>query len=160
MSLTKEQAQVKLHKLSEEASSLNPTALVTLFEIDLGTIADTRGIAINEANRIFRFHNNLKIGTTDIVFQGNKYILMPVETEGYEIKSNGTLPTPVLRMSVVDQASVLFSIIKREIRQYGDLLGCKITRRRTFAKFLNATNFTDLTRPDNLDSDTTSTHQT
>lgn len=150
--ITKTQAQENLKKLSTEASSLNPSALVTLFEIDLGALADSRNIQIDESNRIFRFHNNLKLINTDIIFQGNKYVLAPIESEGYEIKSNGTLPTPILRMSVIDQVSNLFAIIKQSVRNFGDLIGCKVTRRRTFARFLNNVNFNDQNRPNELES--------
>ena len=150
--MEKSEAQINIKKLNEESSSLYQSALITLFELDLGALADSRNISIADSGRIFRFHNNAKLGNSDITFQGNKYILAPIETEGYEISSQGVLPTPTLRMSVIEAASPLFAVIKQQIRLFGDLIGCKITRRRTFAKFLNFSNFDSSNTPDNLDS--------
>lgn len=139
--MDKQEAQLGIKKLQSEASSLQASSLITLWELDLGDLANDRGIVFNNNDPIFRFHNNLKLVTNDIIFQGNKYQICPLEAEGFEINSKGTLPTPILRISTVDEGVPLLAALKDQIRSFGDIIGCKVTRRRTFAKFLKLSNF-------------------
>lgn len=98
-------------------------AMIELFEIEVdgGT---------------YRFSNNTNESGGDIVWQGQTYSRMPIEASGFEFSGQGKLPRPTLRIANVDQ------VIGGITRTYGDLLGCKVIRRRTFAKFLDAVNFT------------------
>ena len=139
--MLKSQAQQSIKNIQTEATNLQSSGLITLFEIDLSNALIDRNIYVPESERIFYFHNNTKLVNTDIEFQGKIYNICPIEATGFELSSQGTLPTPSLRMAVNDSGIPFLAILKNKIKLLGDLVGCKITRRRTFAKFLPSTNF-------------------
>lgn len=152
------QAQQSIKNLHSEAFSLNPSALVILFEIDISNIGFDRGIISKSEvdrgiNTVFRFHNNPKLGINSIFWQGKEYFLVPVQAEGFEISGKGTLPTPKLSISTSDEGVAALSILKDKIFQYGDLVGAKVTRIRTFAKFIDSVNFLNDTPPDGFNPD-------
>jgi len=148
--MNREEAKIALKQLQSEAVSLNPSALVALFELDLTNVAEELGVSLNDNERIFRFHNQPKLLTTSIFFQGHEYVGVPIQVEGYEVSSQGKLPTPKLTMSVNEEGIALLAILKNKIRLLGDFVGCKITRKRTFARFLDFSNFNCNNRPENL----------
>lgn len=112
--------------LAVEIQSLSPTAIIELFEID------TSGLP---GGGIFRFHAGTNQLQQPVVWQGLTYTPLPIEAEGFEVTSQGTLPRPKIRVANVQG---LFSAIASENE---DLVGCKVTRRRTFVRFLDAVNF-------------------
>ena len=134
------QARNSIKNLQAEASSLETSALITLFELDVSVALENIGAA-NNNDSIFYFHNNVKLINTDIKFNNHIYVLCPIEASGFEVTSQGVLPTPVLRMTVSDTGIPILSMLKQQMRILGDLVGCILTRRRTFGKFLNASNF-------------------
>lgn len=109
-----------------EIQSLAPTALVELFIIDTTSLVD---------GGIFRFHAGTNELQQPVVWQGETYNPLPVEADGFDLSSQGTLPRPKMRVANV---SGLFSTVAAESE---DLVGCKVTRKRTFARFLDAVNF-------------------
>lgn len=133
--------------------SLTPSALITMFEIDISEIAFDNGIALSDSDKIFRFHNNIKLINTNIFWQGNEYIAAPVHAEGFIINSKGVLPTPKLAMTVNDGGIVLLASLKDKIRELNDLVGAKVTRIRTFAKYLDAINFSQSDTPPGFNPD-------
>lgn len=135
------QANISTKKINAEISSLNPSCLVQLFEIDISDIAFDAGIGLQDNEMVFRFHNCLKLINTNIFWQGNEYIAIPIKAEGFEINSRGTLPAPKLSLTVNDGGIVLLSALKNRLKQLDDLTGAKVTRIRTFAKFLDSSNF-------------------
>ncbi len=139
--MDKTQAQTSVKKLQSEISDLSPSALIELFQIDVGVLADDRQIAINDSERVFCFHNSVKLTTTDIYFQGIKYVLAPIQAQGFEYSSRGPLPTPTLAMTVNDASIPMLALLKNMVRFFGDIIGAKVTRKRTFAKFLDITTF-------------------
>ena len=60
---------------------------------------------------------------------------MPIEASGFDVNSKGTLTRPKIKIS---NAKGLFSAL---IRQMDDLIGAKLIRRRTFARYLDEKNF-------------------
>ena len=116
-------AQSAIKLLQIEASSLNPSALITLFEMDIGTLADAQGVIILPSERIFRFHNNIKLLNTNIVWQGNTYILVPIQASGFDITTKGALPTPTLRLTTIEQGILSLALLKDAIAEMGDLVG-------------------------------------
>ncbi len=140
------QAQSSLKKIQGEINSLTPSTLITLFEIDVTDIAFDTGVLnnsdiLNKAITIFRFHNNVKLTNTSIYWQNNEYLAIPIQIVGFEFNSSGTLPVPKLSLSVSDEGISLLTQLKEKLFQMGDLVGAKVTRRRTFAHFLDAQNF-------------------
>ncbi len=150
--MDKNVAQSSIKNLWSEAFSLEPTSLIHLFEIDVADISFARGvIGHNEVsaqtNTVFRFHNNIKLTHSSIFWQGKEFIAAPIQAEGFEITSKGVLPTPKLSISVSEESVPYLNILKERISQVGDLVGAKVTRIRTFAKFLDKENFYNTTTP-------------
>lgn len=151
------QAKNSIRALNAELSNLTPSAPITLFEIDLSKIAqekninlqtDAENLNIKSSNYqgvsegVLRFHNNLKIFNSYIVWQGKTYYPAPITATGFEITTKGTLPQPTLSLTSQSENSVdQMALLRFEIRKMGDIVGAKVTRRRTFAKFLDAINF-------------------
>lgn len=108
-----------------EIQSLEPTAVIELFELDFGD---------SKTNNLF-FHAGTNELRQDVIWQGQKYMALPIEASGFDISAKGELPRPKLAIANIQG---LFSAL---IRQYDDLIGLKLIRRRTFARYLDAVNF-------------------
>ena len=124
--------------LAEELLRLEPTAVIDLFEVHLTQ-------EINGADLVFRYHAGLNGISETIKFdtfpkghpqegQEIEYPAVPVEVDGFEFTSKGTLPRPTLRVANVNDA------ISNLLLSY-KLLGAKVQRIRTFVKFINPSNF-------------------
>ena len=117
--------------LAEELLRLAPTAVIDLFEVYLTAKVN----AISDApDKVLRFHAGTNGLTEEVKFGEFSYPAVPVEIDGFEFSSKGTLPRPTLRVANVNNA------ITSEMLTYNPL-GAKVQRIRTFAKFLNTTNF-------------------
>lgn len=112
--------------ITAEIQSLAPTALIELFVLDTSNL---------EGGGIFRFHAGTNSLQQPVVWQGLTYQPLPIEVEGFDVSSQGTLPRPKIRVANVQG---LFSAVAAE---NDDLVGCKVTRKRTFARYLDAVNF-------------------
>ena len=76
--MNKTEAQSAIRGLWGEAFNLTPSALIQLFEIDLGQIGFNRGVISQSEidsglGTIFRFHNNIKLTNSSIYW--NKKVL-------------------------------------------------------------------------------------
>lgn len=112
--------------ISKDLLSLTPGNLVAVFELDTGPIG---------GSEILRFFTDTNpIGET-LKWGGHPYTRFPIEASGFERTGSGTLPRPKLVVANVD------GIIGQLGRSYGGLEGAKITRTRTFVKYLDAANF-------------------
>lgn len=112
--------------ITSEIQKLEPSAIVELFELD----ASSFGAGIS------RFHAGTNGLKQNVVWAGNTYTAFPVQAAGFEWSGQGSLPRPRLTVANVTGAISLLVIT------YDDLLGAKVTRRRTLAKYLDAVNFT------------------
>ena len=159
----KEQARKSIKSLMYEATNLTPSSLIELFEIDMTTatkgiqsslVDDGSQVGINfstdsSEKDILRFHNNIKVFNSLIIWQGKTYFPAPIQAEGFDISSRGTLPTPTLRMTAQKEEGIqALSILRRAIHKYGDIVGAKVTRIRTFAKYLDQANFSSISQID------------
>ncbi|MCU5775236.1 phage minor tail protein L [Winslowiella arboricola] len=123
--------------LTQDLQQLEPGDLVQLFEID-GT---SFGM-----DKILRFHNyNITVDGWDsfaegnlpsIMWQGNEYDPHPSEIKGLELSSGGAQPTPTLSVGNVGNYVAALCL------QYQDLVKAKVKIRTTFAKYLDAANWT------------------
>ncbi len=111
--------------ITSEIQKLEPSAIIELFELD-GT---------SFGGDVFRFHAGTNGLRQNVVWQGNTYTAFPAQASGFDMSGNGQLPRPKLVMANVTGAITLL------VLEYDDLLGAKVTRRRTMAKFLDAVNF-------------------
>ena len=129
-----------------------------------GTITDN-GVTWTAKRPIKRFHagTNLKTTTTlheaSIHFGGKVYEPFPIQTEGFDMTSKGTLPRPRLTISnlspslsntftVANGGSALpagtISAMMLEVNKItvgNDLIGSTLVRIRTLRKFLDSANF-------------------
>ena len=80
----------------------------------------------------FRWHSGKNENLQEIVWKGDKYSAFPIKAEGFEWSGKGAIPRPTL--TVANITSLLSSILG----EYSDLVGSKLTRKRTFAKYLDA----------------------
>ena len=123
--------------------SLNPSAIIELFVIELssslhGTTAGSSG----ESN-IFRFHagSNLNVNKR-IIWDQKEYLRFPIEATGFSYQ-RGQQPRPKL---IVSNATSLISALLLQVNKTtagNDLTGAKVTRISTLAKFIDAVNFAD-----------------
>lgn len=147
--MTPNQAQSVTKKISKEIHSLEPSALVTLFEIDMSALMIRNERVVNSNQNLsseLRFHNNLKAINTSIWFGGKEYWPAPISAEGFETSAKGSPPSP--RLSITSNPKGLDSdvedrikYIKYAIRDLDNLSGAKVKRIRTFAKYIDSRNF-------------------
>ena len=145
-SLVADGAQVGINFSSEE---LNFSDSLTKEQAEkLTDLQKAFGQKTNNSN-VLRFHNNIKVFNSYIIWQGKTYYPAPIQAEGFDISSRGTLPTPVLRMTAQKEEGVqALSLLRRAIHKYGDIVGAKVTRIRTFAKYLDPDNFSSISQID------------
>lgn len=141
--MNKSQAEASLKKLSSEVVKLDPSALITLYEIDSREIAENLSLkvsGVDKPSEPFRFHNMSNLKGVSLVFQGETYYSFPIQADGFEMNSTGTLPTPTLTITPVEgmEESQAFALLKSNFISYENLIGAKVSRVRTFAKFLDA----------------------
>ncbi|KVE45470.1 phage minor tail protein L [Burkholderia sp. BDU5] len=109
--------------ISADIQQLEPGQLVEFFELD----------ATDIGGQVAYFHPHRQAGS--IVWRGVAYSPWPIVAEGFERTSAGRQPVPILKVGNVDGS------ISSLCLALADLVGAKITRRRTLAKYLDATNF-------------------
>ena len=110
----------------KDIQSLSPSAMIELYVLDMTSAGGTT----------VYFHAGTNELKTAVVWQGVTYSPFPIEVSGFEYRGQGKLPRPTVRVANVTGAISAF------IRDYDDLLGCKLIRKRTLAKYLDAVNFT------------------
>jgi len=69
-------------------------------------------------------------GANQIVFQGKTFTPYPIKAENFSWNTRGTAPRPTLTVSNIG------SVCSALLRQYGDFVGCKLTVRQTFARYV------------------------
>ncbi|WGK60498.1 phage minor tail protein L [Halopseudomonas sp. SMJS2] len=103
--------------LSADVQTLEPGDIVTLYILD----AEAIGAGT------YLFHNH---DAGPIVFQMRSYDPWPLEASGFEM-SGSALPSPRLSMGNVG------GFITALCLQFDDLVGAKLTRKRTLSKYLD-----------------------
>ena len=111
--------------ITSEIQKLAPSAVIELFVLDLSLF--------NEG--VVRFHAGTNELRRLVVWQGNTYEPFPIQAEGFEFNGNGQVPRPKLKVANVT------GTITALILSYQDLVGAKVTRKRTLLKYLDAVNF-------------------
>ena len=119
-------------KITSELQKLAPNAIIELFQLD----------ATSFGGDIYYFHAGTNGLTQSVTWQGQEYAPYPVQITGFEFSAGGQLPRPKLVVSN------LTGIITALVLAYDDLLGAKITRKRTMHKYLDAVNFDGGVNPD------------
>jgi lambda family phage minor tail protein L len=112
--------------LASDVQSSEPGEYVVLFDLDC---TDIGGITYYfTPNTITDATSEV---STSVFFNGVEYQPLDVKLEGFEVTSEGTQPRPKISVANVNLtfASLVTSL--------NDLVGAKLTRRRTFKKYLD-----------------------
>lgn len=117
--------------ITSEIQKLAPSSVIELFVLDLSLF--------NEG--VVRFHAGTNELRQQVVWQGNTYEPFPIQAEGFEFNGNGQVPRPKLKVANVTGS------ITALILSYQDLVGTKVTRKRTLLKYLDAMNFASGSNP-------------
>lgn len=111
--------------IASEQQKLAPSAIIELFVLD----------ATSAGGSVLRFHGGVNELGTDVVWQGNTYSRMPIEADGFDQRGSGTIPRPTIKVANIG------GLVAAEAKASADFVGCAFTRKRTFARFLDAVNF-------------------
>jgi len=114
-------------KIQEQLQSLEPSAIIELFQLQLTA-------AVNGVDSTFYYHAGTNELTADVVFNGVTYSAYPIEVDGFEVSSKGTLPRPSMRIANANNAISALLVLYNPLQ-------AKVTRIRTCKKFLDAVNF-------------------
>ena len=117
--------------IESDIQQLNPGQLVDLFELDASGLGGD----------VLRWHNGVNGLSNDVIWQGAIYSRFPVEASGFERSGAAAMPRPMLKVANVS------GLVGAMARELNDLTGAKVTRRRTFSKYLDAVNFPDGVNP-------------
>lgn len=124
------------YKLVSELQSVSPSAIIELFVLELNA-------AQHGTSDIYRFHAGVSLNANgEIVWAGNNYLRFPVEAEGFAYEGKGALPRPRIRCS-----NILGTITALLLSLPNGLVGAKVTRIRTLARYLDAANFPGSVNP-------------
>lgn len=108
--------------LASELHKLAPSALVELYELDARPAGE---------DSILYFHNG-NLGTNQAIsFQGIVYNPLPIAVTGFEASQAGEPPRP--KMEISNLGGFMSALVLKT----QDLVGAKLTRILTFAKFLD-----------------------
>ena len=118
--------------ISSDVQSLSPGDIIDLYELDATNI---------EGGSLLRWCNFVNELGNSVVWGGDTYTRLAIETTGFEKTSDSKQPRPKLRVSNVT------GLIGSFARSLDGLIGAKLTRHRTFVKYIDAVNFTGGTNP-------------
>jgi lambda family phage minor tail protein L len=117
-------------EVTSALQEIAPGALIELFQLELNVTQ--HGVA-----ETYYFHAGTNAnGYGELVWNGQAYMALPIEVEGFEYSSQGTLPRPKMRIS-----NILGTITTLILTLPEGLEGAKFTRIRTLGRFLDAANF-------------------
>lgn len=114
-----------MRAVSKNARKLEPGNLVSLFEVDYSIQG------AEPPNDKLYLHPYIRLAGGTLPFMGKTWQPFPIHFEGVDYNTQGTTPRPKLVVSNID------SIVTALLRQYGDFVACKVTRRRTFQEYLD-----------------------
>lgn len=114
---------------------MTPSILASLLAQNAGAWVELYTLdATAKGGALTRFHAGTNGLSTAVIWQGNTYTPFPIDMTGFEWTGQG-VPRP--RAIVANVAGTISALV----RDYDDLIGAKITRKRTMVKFLDAANF-------------------
>jgi lambda family phage minor tail protein L len=113
-----------------DLQAIAPSAVIELFQLELN--ATQHGV-----NETYYFHAGVNADDSgNIVWDGQEYIRYPIEAIDFAYTGTGQLPRPKMRVSNI------FGTITAILLSLPDgLLGAKVTRIRTLARYIDAVNF-------------------
>lgn len=115
---------------ASEAMSLEPSSIVEFYKIYYA-YPDNEEDFIS----VTPFRRGGDQDSLIIFWQGHGYLAYPMEATGFSTKGDNTLARPRLKIANRDLA------ISKYLSVHNNLVGAKVVRKRTFAKFLDGSNF-------------------
>lgn len=119
-------------ELAEEILSLEPTAKLEFYLIYYDDKNENNFIAI---------HSSQNGINGNIFWQGIEYVPYNIQSSGWEVKNDQTLPRPKL---IISNKTL---IVSKLIKKFNNLNNAKVIRKITFARFLDDVNFASGTNP-------------
>jgi len=108
--------------IASDTQKLEVGDIIALYEIELEDVG---------SNQILYFTESINNDYTPIAFNSRTYYPIHLESSGWEVTGQETLPRPKLIVS-----NVLLSFVSH-INTFDDMIGAKLIRRRTFKKYLD-----------------------
>jgi lambda family phage minor tail protein L len=108
--------------IATDIQLLEQDAIVVMFELDLRKLGGGEGV--------LRF-SPTSVDGGSVWFNGYEYLPIPVKGEGFTVSGSGAMPRPTLTMAA-PTLSFLSLVVNAD-----DLVGCPITRLRTYRKYLD-----------------------
>ena len=112
----------------------------TLFDLDPSSIISLYRINLKEKGE-YLFHAGENGYMQSLVFNGLQYDFFPIKAEGFDIPGDGKLPRPKLTFSNHQ------GVISLRLNYFKDFINYKVTRIKTFVKYLDNVNFPNGTNP-------------
>lgn len=119
--------------VKSEIQSLAPSALLEFFTLDSTNLP---------GGDLLHFHAGTNKLMQPIVWQGITYQPLPIKADGFDVSAKGSMPRPKLTIANAN------GLLSAEVKSFNDFVGCKLTRKRTFQKYLDAVNFPGGTNTD------------
>ena len=114
-------------KVLQESYSFTPTQLIELWELN--------GTAVG-LDTVYRFVNSSSCNFQSVTFNGVSYMPFPIKVESMETDGKSSLPRP--RLSVSNINGFVSNLL---LLNTNSLDGATVTRRRVYARFLDAANY-------------------
>jgi len=115
----------------EELAVLAPNAIVELYQLHLDA-------TLHGTSDIYYFHAGVNANVTgNIVWNGQTYIRLPIQAEGFDYSNGGTLPRPTLSVANLGGEISALLLAANAVTPGNDLGGAKVVRVRTLKKFLD-----------------------
>ncbi len=121
--------------LLQDIQQLNVGSLLTFYKLDLNPCYNIR-TGDSGAGIVWRFFDGVTETGNNVIWRGEEYTRSPIASSGFDKEGSGTIPRPKLTLSNYEY------IIGTEARRLNDFIGAKLTRTRTFLKYIDAVNFT------------------
>lgn len=128
--------------LESDLQKLSVTGLVTLYELDATKLGGT----------IFRWHGHVTSddwsyidatntnGGRDVVWQGQTYSPVPIQSDGLEVRGDGRPSMPTL--VIANQIDGALGAVTTLCALYSDFVGVTLKVTHVLTKYLDAANFT------------------
>lgn len=107
--------------VAADIQTLQPGAVIELFEMELN-------------GETVRFHAGTNALFQPVIWGGESYAPLPIQADGFDLTTSGSLPRPRLRVANID------GVVSQALLE-GDIVGARVVRRRTLARYLDAANF-------------------
>ena len=117
--------------VSQTVQGLDLDAQIIMYELDMTKIGGP----------LLRYHAGTNELKQSLIWQGNPYPFLPLFASGFEWSGKGPFPQPKLNVANIDGYFTTLTLAT------DDMIGTKVTRRRTLARFLDAANFSSGVNP-------------